>query len=321
MTMLNVLSRGYLPHVSFDAAHGDQELRAAADALAKRGDWGPARDLLLASDGDWAAKDHRVQYLADRAVGKAVLRQWAEAEPESGDPLAVLSRAEVTRAWGVRSARSAKYVRKDAWRRFYEILGQADELAALAGELAPDDPTPRATAVCTARGLQVSRSVFNERWDALVARDPLHWNGHRHALQYLCAKWYGSHKEMFAFARNAADAAPVGHPLVLLPLRANLEMRLADGNVGLGSGHFGMDLVRVQERWIEAVPQPHARIIDDRSLVAFYLCRMGRLTEAAVQFREMGRFGSTSGWCYTLFPRQSFLSDRAAALRLQGARQ
>ncbi|MFG2841847.1 hypothetical protein ACGF12_01590 [Kitasatospora sp. NPDC048296] len=321
MTVLNVLSFGFLPTVSFDQAYGDRELRAAADALVKRGDWRPARDLLLASDGDWAAKDHRVQYLSDRATGKAVLREWVEAEPESGDPLAVLSRAEVARAWAVRGARRAKYVQKSAWPTFFEILGQADELAALAGDLAPNDPTSRATSVLIARGLQVSRHEFDARWDALVARDPLHWTGHRQALQYLCAKWFGSHKEMFEFARNAAERAPAGHPLVVLPLLANLEMRLADGNVGLGSALFGTDLAQVQERWIEAGPELHPRVIADRSLVAFYLSRLERRSEAAAQFRAMGRCASTSGWQYTLFPRQAFLRDRAAALRLLGTRQ
>lgn len=315
--MLNALSFGFFPFVSFEPAYGDRELRAAADALVKRGDWGPARDLLRASDGDWAAKDHRVQYLSDRAVGRTVLREWAEAEPESGDPLAVLSRAEVARAWAVRSARPARYVRKSAWPTFYEILGRADELAALAGDLAPNDPTPRATAVRIARGLQVSRHEFDARWDALVARDPLHWTGHRQALQYLCAKWSGSHKKMFEFARNAAERAPAGHPLVVLPLLANLEMRLADGNVGLGSARLGMDLAQVQERWIDAGPAPHPRIVDDRSLVAFYLSRLERRSEAGAQFRAMGRFASTSGWQYTLFPRQAFLRDRAVALRLR----
>lgn len=64
--MLNRLSLGLLPPVSFDKAYGDNTLRAAADALTRRADWRPARDLLLSGGNDWALKDHRVQYLSDR---------------------------------------------------------------------------------------------------------------------------------------------------------------------------------------------------------------------------------------------------------------
>ncbi|MFF0474158.1 hypothetical protein [Streptomyces sp. NPDC004284] len=316
MTALNRLSLGFLPSVSFDQAYGDQELRAAANRLVKHGDWGPARDLLLASGSDWALKDHRVQYLSLRAAGKPVLREWAEVDRESSDPLTVLSRAEVIRGWTARGAKRAKYVRKDAWPTFFSALAHADDLAAQASERAPLDPTPLATALHIARGLSVSRREFDARWEALAARDPLHRTGHRHALQYLCAKWSGSHKEMFRFARNAAEQAPAGHPLVVLPMVAQLEMRLAKGNTGMGSGRFGMDLARVRERWSEAERQQHPRIAEDHALLALYLSLLGRRPEAAAHFRAMGRHASTEGWVYTsLVPRGAFLMGRAAALR------
>ncbi|WP_326570987.1 hypothetical protein OIE69_06535 [Actinacidiphila glaucinigra] len=316
MTTLNRLSMGYLPAVSFDEAYGDRELRTAVDVLVKRGDWHPFRDLLLASGDGWALKDHRVGYVAARAAGRPVLQEWVEAEPDSADALTVLSRAETVRAWAVRSGRRARFVRKSAWPKFFEILGRADDIAAQACERAPMDPTPAVTAVTIARGLQVSRREFNARWAAVVARDPLHPRGHHHALQYLCAKWSGSHKQMFQFARDAAEKAPPGHPLAVLPLYANLEMRLDDDGVGLGSARFGMDLARVRERWIEVNPDPYPRIVEDRALLAFYLGLVQRPAEAAVHFRAMGALGSTVGWEYfTLAPRHAFRRDRAAALR------
>lgn len=291
----------------------------AADVLVKRRDWRPFRDLLLATGDDWALKDHRVDYVARRAAGSPVLREWVESEPGSADALTVLSRAETDRAWAVRSGREARYVRKSAWPKFFGILAQADDLAAMAGERAPKDPTPRATAVLIARGLRLPRGEFNARWADVVARDPLHLTGHHHALQYLCEKWYGSHKQMFQFARNAAEQAPAGHPLVVLPIFANLEMRLADGGVGLGSARFGMDLARVRERWLEADPAPYPGIIRDRALLAFYLGLLQRRSEAAAQFRAMGRCASTVAWDYfSVAPRQAYLRDRAVALRATG---
>ncbi|WP_406451210.1 hypothetical protein OG782_15250 [Streptomyces sp. NBC_00876] len=316
MTIPSRVSLGYLPPVSFDQAYGDRELRTAAHALVRRSDWRPARDLLLAGGSDWALKDHRVDYLARKAVGSRVLWEWANAEPSDADPLTVLSRSEIVRAWAIRGTTRAKYVRKNAWPKFFGILAHADSLAAQAGKRAPLDPTPRATALHTARGLEVPRREFDARWASLIACDPLHRTGHRHALQYLCAKWSGSHKEMFRFARKAAEEAPDGHPLVVLPLVANLEMRMADENMGLGSARFTGDFERLQARWIGAHPLQHPRIVEDHTLIAFYLHLLRRSHDAATHYRAMGRCGSTEGWMYDgRTPRTAFVRARAAALR------
>ncbi|MGC5398544.1 hypothetical protein ACPXCP_22755 [Streptomyces sp. DT20] len=319
MTIPSRVSLGYLPPVSFDQAYGDSELRTAARALVRRSDWRPARDLLLAGGTDWALKDHRVDYLAHKAVGSRVLWEWANAEPAGADALTVLSRSEVKRAWAFRGMTRARYVSKSAWPKFFAVLAHADELAAQAGERAPLDPTPRATALHTARGLEVPRRVFDARWDSLIACDPLHRTGHRHALQYLCAKWSGSHKEMFRFARSTAEAVPDGHPLVMLPLVANLEMRMADENMGLGSARFAGDFQQLQARWIGANPRQHPSIVQDHTLVAFYLHLLRRSADAALHYRAMGRHGSTEGWMYDgRTPRTAFVRARAAALRRDG---
>ncbi|MFI6850113.1 MULTISPECIES: hypothetical protein [unclassified Kitasatospora] len=258
-----------------------------------------------------------MQYLSDRAAGSAGLRalqDWAEAEPGSADPLTVLSRADIAHAWFIRGHARAKYVRNDAWPRFFELLGQADELAARAADLAPADPTPRATAVHLARGLQVPRWEFDARWQALTACDPLHRTGHHHALQYLCAKWSGSHREMTEFAREAADRAPAGHTLTLLPFLADREKWVADDD-GFDSNGLPAHLADIQERWIDAGPQPHSRIAEDHSLLAFSMSLIQRRSDAAIHFRAMGRHASTAGWNYSLTPRQAFLRARSAALR------
>ncbi|MFI5533033.1 hypothetical protein ACIA8O_31295 [Kitasatospora sp. NPDC051853] len=314
MTALTTLSRGYLPPVSFDRAFGRDALHEAATALAERGDWQPARALLRASEGDWALKDHQVQYLGDRTDGAAALEAWATAEPGDPDPLSVLALVEVVRAWEVRGNGSAQHVEQDAWPVFHAHLGQADRLTAKASALAPHDPTPLAVAIRTARGLQVSRGEFDHRWAALTAVDPLHLSGHRDALQYLCAKWYGSQEEMFAFARDAADRAPAGHSLVLLPLLAHQEQLLED-HTWIESPQIGIDMAAVRKRWRETTPLAHSRLSDDHSLLAAFLGMTHRHAQAAVHFRAMGRHASTLGWKYSLTPRFSFLRARAKALR------
>jgi hypothetical protein len=60
----------------------------------------------------------------------------------------------------------------------------------------------------------------------VVKRHPYHRIAHEHMLQYLCRKWFGSHEEMFDFARAAAAAAPPGDPLGYLVAVAHVEQWL-----------------------------------------------------------------------------------------------
>ncbi len=105
----------------------------------------------------------------------------------------------------------------------------------------------------------------------------------------------------------------------MLPLVANLEMRMADENVGLGSARFAGDFEQLQARWIGANPRQHPSIVQDHTLVAFYLHLLRRSADAAVHYRAMGRHGSTEGWMYDgRAPRTAFVRARAAALRCDG---
>ncbi|MGW4649947.1 hypothetical protein [Kitasatospora sp. NPDC004289] len=312
MTLLTAASRGYLPPLSFGPALGDTALVKAGDALAKDGDWRPAKDLLAAADGDWALKDHQVQYLGERKRCTRALETWAAAEPENADVWTVLAVTEVIAAWKARGARYAWAVRKKAWPVFFDRLRQADLLAGRAAGLAPHDPTPLALALLVARGLQHSRRVFDARWAALAAVDPAHRTGHLHALQYLCAKWSGSHEEMFAFARDRAHRVPDGHPLVLLPLIAHQELLIIDSRWRT-SELFLADLAHARQRWSDAPPQPHPRIAEDHSLMAAMLGLAKHRSEAHPHFHAMGRHASAFGWQYFTRPRPLIRRARANA--------
>ncbi|MFI9123114.1 hypothetical protein ACIGW0_27605 [Streptomyces bikiniensis] len=55
---------------------------------------------------------------------------------------------------------------------------------------------------------------------ATSARAPHHYEGHWQALQYWCAKWYGSDRLMMRFAGRAVRKAPQGSPLTGMYLHA-----------------------------------------------------------------------------------------------------
>ena len=91
----------------------------------------------------------------------------------------------------------------------------------------PADPVPWRIALTHARGMQAPREVFDDYLAEAEARDPHHFGCHAQALQYLCAKWYGSHEEKFRYAERVAASAPPGSGLHALPLQAALEYRLS----------------------------------------------------------------------------------------------
>jgi hypothetical protein len=61
-----------------------------------------------------------------------------------------------------------------------------------------------------------------------IRRDPYNFEAHLMAVTFLCAKWYGSHEQMFAAAREPAAAAPAGSSVAMLPLLAHFEYALRE---------------------------------------------------------------------------------------------
>lgn len=58
-----------------------------------------------------------------------------------------------------------------------------------------------------------------------------HLEAHRQMLQFVCKKWFGSHEEMFGFARSVSDSEPAGSALHELPIFAHVE-RWVEFSVG-----------------------------------------------------------------------------------------
>jgi hypothetical protein len=61
------------------------------------------------------------------------------------------------------------------------------------------------------------------RFEAVTRVHPDHVVAHEQRLQYLCRKWFGSHEEMFEFARATTERAPSGSMLHELIAVAHIE--------------------------------------------------------------------------------------------------
>jgi hypothetical protein len=190
-------------------------------------DWDTARGLLSpVTDPDDLI--FYVNICADVDGVQDWIGEKIAAEPGSTLPLLIQGARNIAWAWEARTAARARLVSREQFELFYRRLKTAEDCLDEVIERNPDDVTARALLLTTGRGRHVDRTEQQQRLGEVIRRHPLHWYAHRQMLQYLCKKWYGSHNEMFEFARTAAAKAPDGSPLPTLVAEAHIERWLED---------------------------------------------------------------------------------------------
>ncbi|MEU0137092.1 hypothetical protein ABZ172_24155 [Streptomyces sp. NPDC006296] len=293
----------------------DPPLRAAL-AAASSGDHAPAAELLAGTreHAQWERRDTCVSRLARASLHHpGWLDSWLEDSPE--DPDAVLVKADqyIYQAWQIRTGARAKHVEADQFRAFHAVLRDSVPVISAAAELNPGDPVPWRIALTQARGIQAPREVFDTYRSEANARDPHHEGCHVQALQYLCAKWYGSHEEMFAYAERTADQAPPGSRLHALPLQAVVEYLIADdGTPGPGphSARTAAAVARAQAL-SESYAPGDREAAGFRNHLAYVLWALNRHEEALTAFRSIGVHATTFPWTYFGEAREEFLEARS----------
>ncbi|MFE5241432.1 MULTISPECIES: DUF4034 domain-containing protein [unclassified Streptomyces] len=293
----------------------DSSLRAAL-AAAAAGDHAPAAELLAGTrrHAQWERRDTVVSRLARASLHHpGWLDSWLEASPE--DPDAVLVKADqyVYQAWQIRTGARARHVEADQFKAFHAVLRDAVPVISAAAELNPDDPVPWRIALTQARGIQAPREVFDTYLAEANERDPHHEGCHVQALQYLCAKWFGSHEEMFAFAERAAEQAPPGSRLHALPLQAVVEYLIADEETPGPDPYTPRAEAAVARA--QALSESYApgdrEAAGFRNHLAMVLWSMNRYEEALTAFRSIGVHATTFPWTYFGEARAEFLEARS----------
>lgn len=280
---------------------------AEAVAAYRDGDWRPGAALLADFGTDWDRRASAVQQLGDAAADDdAPLKDWRASG--SADAAAVHAQGLVALAWQIRTGQTTEHVSNDQWAGFFRVLEEAEEAARAAAEAAPEDPTPWYTMLTVARGRQYENDAFREVWAELVARDPLHRQGHEQALQYWCAKWFGSHEQMFAFADEAVTKAP---KLAGLTLVAAHEAEEKDVTAWKSdrTGH-ALDVVLP---WLDGEGRDHPANRRDRAYAAKALVAHGRFDEAVEQFKVLGEHADALVWAYGGKPIYEFVKTRYLA--------
>nr|WSW67340.1 DUF4034 domain-containing protein [Streptomyces sp. NBC_00995] len=295
----------------------DASLRAALTA-ATSGDHVPARELLASTraHAQWERRDAYVSRLARTALHHdGWLDAWLAESPEDPDALLVVADFHLHQAWKVRTSARAQDVERDQFQAFFALLEDAVPVIGAAAELNPADPVPWRIALTHARGTQAPREVFDTYLAEAEARDPHHFGCHAQALQYLCAKWYGSHEEMFRYAERVAASAPPGSRLHALPLQAALEYRLSEADEPEGPDPYGPKVDAALTRAL-ALSDTYDGAGDReaagfRNELALLLIMSDRPAEALDVFRAIGVHATAYPWNRLGDPRAEFLEARS----------
>ncbi|MFI1012320.1 hypothetical protein [Streptomyces sp. NPDC020965] len=305
MSLLRALQRTarmirHTPRLSDGLPPDDTVLLDAPDAqiapalvAAALGDHEPAAKLLETTrgEGEWENRDRYVMRLATFAYARdGWLTSWLAATPRDPDALLIKAELAVRRAWDS-PARA-------------ERLREIGPLIDAAAQGAPGDPVPWRIALDHARGTHASHTTFEALWEQAVRRSSHHYGCHVAALRYLSAQWYGSHRECFDFAEQAAADALPGSLVQALPVRAAFA-RLESGDLDSLSSVLG-DRIDAAADLATALsagyPPGDPWPAEVRNLTAYVLVGRGRWEAALEEFRQIGP-------CATSFPWNHFSDD------------
>lgn len=245
--------------IAFGESWSDPDLAAALPAV-RAGDIDKGLELLRTAP----TPDLRSLRLDTFAGECTHLLEALELRKGDDDPALLLwaGAARVQAAWKIRTAARARDVGAERFRRFHAFLEPAAEPLLRAAGLDDEDPDPWNILQWYCMGMGIRREDSDKMWLQLCARDSWHWAGRVTRLQVLCEKWYGSHEEMFAFARETAALASPGDPCLTLLPQAHREyvVVLLDGAETVGDigrrvrAHFSApgvaaELAEAADRW------------------------------------------------------------------------
>ncbi|MFI6940989.1 hypothetical protein ACIBI4_17075 [Streptomyces sp. NPDC050418] len=250
---------------------------------AGRDDYGPAAALLAATreEAAWENRDLYTRRLATFARHRPDwFEAWLDDRPHDPDALLVKAELALARAW-----ESPAYA---------ELLRDAAPLISAAAEGHPRDPVPWRLALDHARGTHASRAVFDALWLQATGRASHHYGCHTSAVQYLSAAWYGSHRECFAFAEQAAEGALPGSLIHALPARAALAYLTGPGS---SVPRERLDAAADRAIGLSASYEPGDPYpAEVRNLLTYVLIRLERWQDALDQVRLIGPQATSFPW-------------------------
>ncbi|KGN41742.1 hypothetical protein [Knoellia aerolata] len=245
------------------------------------------------------------------------LDAWREAQPDDPDLAVVDARRLVEKAWEQRTHDDASQVSAEQLTAFHETLVQVTERIQQAVDASPGDPVPWALVLRHVRGTEGDRETFDRYLGALDATDPHHYGARYEAMQYLCAKWFGSHEEMFEFARASVENAPREARVQSLLLDAVLEHLASDPSALTADPDRVEDAIGRARGYLDANPDAgHHLTAQTRNVLARVLFHLERHREAYEQMQLIGPHATSYPWRYWGDARDEFLTHRSHIVAL-----
>lgn len=298
-----------------DRTGPDPEGDALREAVS-RGEWRAAAEALAAAGTDWERRYEVVATLANAASDDDTwLKAWQAEHPDDPGAALVHADAKISLAWEIRGSARADGTTDEQFAGFHRVLREAHEDFARAVALAdPADPTPYATQIPLYMGSGAPHEAMRELWAEITARAPHHYQAHKAALQYWCAKWRGSEELARDFTARAVAAAPPGSLLTVLPLISWYEHKNTDAGKADYRSPELTALVDAALRDVAAARPGHPRVAGARHLLAYFLTRQGRHEAAVEQFRMVDGYVGALPWTYSTDPAELYCAVRTQAL-------
>lgn len=317
VTLLRRFGTFPTPVMVTDPALDDDRLRRVRDEVVYADDWRPAAAFTQEVGEDWDRRGHVLDVLARVAANQpGWVDAWVRDEPANSAALTVHAWADVQRAWALRGGGWAEHTDETALLAFSAMLEHAEDKCVHAAEIAGADPTPWVVLLWLTIGQGRDRSDFDVVWAQLRSRHPENRLGHVAALQYLSPKWYGSHAEMYEFARAAPSSAPWAP---VLPLQAHAEYVLYDGRgdhksaLWWETAEVGKDLDRAVA-WARSEPA-HPLRVHDLSVVGYALAMAKRWSEAGEVFAMLEHRAYEYPWYYQGNAQQAYAAAHKRAMK------
>ncbi len=254
---------------------------------------------------DWDERDFFVRALSEAPGRPEWVEAWTRAKPDSADAWLLRSVHTVQWAWEARGSGYAETVGDNAFKVFHARLRHADGDFRRAVELDPADPTPWAHWMWAGIGGQIGIDHIRQRHDEATRRHKHHRTARQAMFQALCAKWYGSAEQMFAYVREACSDLPEGHGLHFLIPQAHYERWLQHwrekdrraANKYLRQTDVRDEIMEAARRSILSPHyEPNVFTNEDRNWFAWAFSAMGENAAACRQFRRLGRWVATPPW-------------------------
>jgi len=311
--------------VRIDPAMGDAPAARLRSAMAAA-DWTTARGI-IAGASDAQDQSFYTKIAADVPGSEEWLPGVIRADLTDVLALLVYGARAIVWAWEARTTARARYVSREQFEVFFERLHVAEDALQAVVRRDPDMVPAWHQLLTTARGLRLGVDEARRRFEEVDSRCPGHLFAHRQMLQMLCAKWYGSHEEMHAFARESLARSPFGSPVGSLVAVAHLENWLHLGTDSQRAHYVRRRSVRdsLRDAADSSVCHPDYRRApgwpEAHNDFAMAFCLAGDYPAAAEQFRSVGAIATKLPWGYLGDdPGTTFAAYRRRALQKAPAR-